>query len=184
MVKKKLKVETYGLQDEVLKLRKEGLAYQKIAEELNKKYYTRFNHMDIKRFLDKYYMQLAEEVGQDEGIRSKAIKEFNMLNKQLDKLMKEMWEYFEKVKLNDEIDPKMISAANQILKLLEARHKFLGTITQSKRPTVQQKINIVQITESIDSIVEKLKQLGFVVAKPEDLDEKTKEKLKKKKLMI
>ena len=181
---KKLKVESYGLGDEVIKMRQDGISYAKIADKLNEKYQTPFNFMDIKRFLDRHYTEMSKEVIKDEKAKEEAIQEFRAINKQLDFLMKEMWIYFKKVKERNDVSPKMISAAGQLLRLLETRHKFLQPVVSSKKPTVKQKINIIQITDNIETIVEKLKSLGFVVINEKLLDEKLKERLKRKRILF
>jgi len=186
MPKKTLKIEEYGLNDDVIALRKKGLSYQKIADKLNEKYQTTINYMDVKRFLDKHYLEIAKEVSRDDSVKKEALKEFNEITKQLKILTDEMWDYFNKLKMQDELDPTMISAANQLLKLLSAQYKLLSGVVHSQKPTVNQKISIINITDSIDKMMMKLKEYGYIIVKLGDTEEdkKLRKILEKKRLIV
>lgn len=60
------KIEKYGLEEEVLAMRKAGLSYSAIAKELKRRYpeiedLKDINKMSIKRFLEKYLTKEYEE---------------------------------------------------------------------------------------------------------------------------
>jgi transcriptional regulator len=179
-------------QEELLTLKAQGLSGQEIADHFNEKKNTTFNNQDVLDFINKRKNNAIKVMQQNGQIEEKLANQYFNSIEQLNKLNKDMWEAFLKIKESPEykastvVCPKcrenvkvsfrsaseLIKAADHLMKQIEHVDKVLQRL---KTTGLNITYNITELTQQINKVVPEML---------ESYERKGEIKIKKKKLRV
>ena len=143
------KIEQLGISTEVIELRKEGKSYRQIATDITNKYMTDFNHMDVKRFIDKIENGKLDLAVVDDETRAMAVKEVSESLETVHKVSNELWQYIEELKTKGSDSGARVHALDKLIKVAEFLNKTTKSLERIPRTvTVNNRVNILNITEN------------------------------------
>jgi len=168
-------IEKMGIQSEVFELKKQQASIRKIAEILNQRHNCKLSYFHIEHFLKRNYEKMQYYLKDDGPAREMAKKQLEETIGEMKKLHKAAWDHYNKLK--DEEDRSMQTPAmmNVMLKIIQALGKIVQDVSSSVTAPVQQKVNVLQLTQNIDKSVTHFEQKGYVMINKKELDALRKE---------
>lgn len=159
-----------AIQELVHKFRDEGKGYVSIANELNKRGYSKVKFMAVKRYLDKVKDSKGRVISQDERLAGYVKERIFDTGEMLRRANQQIWQMLDNIRINKTFRLKLLKELRQTIKLADdLMNQFKGLeIKQgpgSKIEIVQVVINQLQEMEKrgdIKIINPKLKEGGVI----------------------
>ena len=163
-------IEKMGLQSEDFDLKKAGMGIRKIVEVINDRHGTQVSYFHIDHFLKRNGEKMQYYLSDDKEARNIAKKELNETIEDMQKLRKEAWDFLERLKKDEDLSMRTPVAINTLLKVIESLGKIVGNVAESTKPTIEQKVNILNLTQNIDKSIAYFENKGYIMIKKDEFD--------------
>lgn len=163
-------IEKMGIQSEVFELKKQQASIRNIAEILNQRHNCKLSYFHIDHFLRRNYEKMQYYLKDDEPAREMAKKQLEETIGEMKKLRGEAWEHYNKLKNEEDRSMQTPAMMNVMLKIIQALGKIVQEVSTSVTPTIQQKVNILQLTQNIDKSVTHFEQKGYVMINKKEFE--------------
>jgi len=156
-------VEKMGLQAEVFKLKKEGYSVTLIAKSLSDRHNIQLSDEQVRGFLKKNLEKLHRYLQDDSHAREDAKKRYNETINWLDEIKDDIEEARKQLKEEGVISKARIKVWETCVKMIHEYLAHFKPIAEAAGATIQQKINILNLTQNIDQSIKYFQKQGLVV---------------------